>query len=151
MCTVQKNNEALDICCSHLCLSACSRSCIPDKIPYSTLGGLILYRCSNRMQIFCHRVWLEAGCPTAGVLFQIKRASKRRFKYEVRRLNKLRRQHITRKKLAAALASSNSRDFWKEAKKVNMKSKTSSSVPTVDGISGDAPVSRASKLICKAG
>ena len=35
---------------------------------------------------FWHKVWTECGCPTTGVLFQIKKNSKRGFKCEVRRL-----------------------------------------------------------------
>ena len=35
---------------------------------------------------FWYRVWVEAGYPTSGVLFQIKKNAKSRYKYEVRRL-----------------------------------------------------------------
>ena len=35
---------------------------------------------------FWHKAWLEAGSPSAGILHQIKLASKCRYKYEVRRL-----------------------------------------------------------------
>ena len=49
-----------------------------------------------------HKVWTECGCPTTGVLFQIKKNCKRRFNlYEVRRLRR-RQCHIKREKLANA-------------------------------------------------
>ena len=40
-----------------------------------------------------------------------KKSARSRYKYEVRRL-KRREQHIRREKMAAALASSNSSNFW---------------------------------------
>ena len=45
---------------------------------------------------FWHRVWTECGCPTSGVLFQIKKYSKRRFKYEVHHLSVVRITFIVR-------------------------------------------------------
>ena len=42
---------------------------------------------------FWHKLWSDCGCPTSGVLLQIKKNSKRRFKYEVRRLRH-RQNHI---------------------------------------------------------
>ena len=71
-----------------------------------------------------HKVWTECGCPTTGVLFQIKKNSKRRFKYEVRRLRR-RQCHIKREKLANAFSHSSSRDFWKEVKKISKSTKGS--------------------------
>ena len=41
---------------------------------------------------FWHKVWLEAGSPSSGVLFHIKRRAKSRYKYAVRRLK--RRHHF---------------------------------------------------------
>ena len=37
---------------------------------------------------FWYRVWVEAGCPPNGVLFQIKKKSKSRFKYAVRKIRR---------------------------------------------------------------
>ena len=59
---------------------------------------------------FWYKVWLEAGCPSFGVLFQIKKNSNNRFKYEVRILQR-QELHIRRKKMAEALLSSRTRDF----------------------------------------
>ncbi len=91
---------------------------------------------------FWHRVWCEAGSPAAGVLVQLKKASKRRFKYEVRRL-KRQRSHIRRRRMAEALAKSDSRNFWKEVKNINRSSTSASCSPVVDGVRGDAEISSA--------
>ena len=76
----------------------------------------------------------------AGVITQIKKAAKSRFKYEVRRL-KRRQLHIRRRKMAEAFASHNSRNFWSEVKKVNKKSKGQVCVSSIDGVSGDLSIS----------
>ena len=76
----------------------------------------------------------------AGVITQIKKAAKSRFKYEVPRL-KRRQLHIRRRKMAEAFASHNSRNFWSEVKKVNKKSKGQVCVSSIDGVSGDLSIS----------
>jgi hypothetical protein len=55
---------------------------------------------------FWYKVWIEAGCPSSssGVLHSIKKSSKSRFKYEVRRL-KRKEHHLQNEKLIAALAA----------------------------------------------
>ena len=50
-----------------------------------------------------YKVWVEAGCPVSGVLFQIKKNVKSRYKYEVYRLK--RRQDILLQKKLAQLFS----------------------------------------------
>ena len=67
---------------------------------------------------FWHRLWREAGSPSAGVLHQLKLATKRRYKYEVRRL-KRQQSVIRRRRMAQALANPGSRNFWKEVKNIN--------------------------------
>ena len=74
------------------------------------------------------------------VLHQIKRSSKSRYKYEVRRL-KRREQFIRCEKMAAALASSNSKSFWQQVHRVN-KSNKPPPVSSVDGISGSNHISQ---------
>ena len=74
---------------------------------------------------FCHKVWTECGCPTSGVLIQIKKNSKRRFKYEVRRLRR-RQSHIRREKLASAHLHSSQQEFWKLVKTISKSSRGTS-------------------------
>ena len=91
---------------------------------------------------FWHKVWLdhEAGSPSAGILHQIKLASKCRYKYEVRRLKH--QSNLTRrKKLASALASSKSHSFWKEVKKINRSQPIKSSpAPVIDATHDDSDI-----------
>ncbi len=89
---------------------------------------------------FWHHIWRQNGCPKAGTLHQIKKHTKSRYKYEIRRL-KRREQHIRREKMATALASSNTKSFWQRVHKVNRSNKATP-VSSVDGISGDVGISQ---------
>ena len=93
----------------------------------------------KRKANFWHSVWKQAGSPTAGVLHQIKKSSRNRYKYVVRRL-KRREQFIRREKMAAALASSNCKDFWHHVHRVN-KSKKPPLSTSVDGVNGTENIS----------
>ena len=88
---------------------------------------------------FWYRVWLEAGSPSAGVLAVIKKKSKSRYKYEVRRL-KRRREHIAREKLAKAFSIRNKKDFWQNVKKFRSTSQASSH-HRIDGVIDDKATS----------
>ena len=66
--------------------------------------------------------------------YQIKRFAKSRYKYEVRRLRR-REQFIRREKMAAALASVDSKSFWQQVHRVN-KSKSCTPASSVDGVAG---------------
>ena len=80
---------------------------------------------------FWYQVWLEAGSPPAGVLAELKKKAKSRYKYEVRRL-KRRAQFIKREKLAAAYSARNKKNFWKEVKRLRGQSR-SAMHPVIDG------------------
>ena len=82
---------------------------------------------------FWYNVWNSTGSPSSGVLFQIKKSSKSRYKYEVRCL-KRHEFHIRRKRLASALARSRTRDFWQEVKRIHKPKYPSGSVSSIDGI-----------------
>ena len=97
---------------------------------------------------FWHKVWSDCGCPSSGVLFQIKKNSKRRFKYEVLRLRR-RRNHIQHENLATAISYSNPQEFWKQVKKLSKPSSGAmSSSSIIDGCNNDIEISNifASKL-----
>ena len=85
------------------------------------------------MSVFWHEVSVEAGCPTAGVLFNIKRNAKRRFKYAVCRLRR-RKEFLIREKFACSFAARKKDRFWSEVRWLNHVKK--SCVPSVDGICG---------------
>ena len=62
---------------------------------------------------FLYRVWLDCGCLSTGVVHQIKRRAKNRYKYVVRRL-RCRQLYITHRRIGSVLSDARHRDFWKE-------------------------------------
>ena len=136
--TCSHHHEALDSYSQHLVSTVleCASQCIP--MHKSTPGAVRNLTGWNHgadklkeATRFWHKVWEEAGCPSSGVLFNVKKHSKARFKYAVHRLK--RRQHILlREKLARSFASKNFNKFWDDVRRLN-KSK-SSSPPVVDGV-----------------
>ena len=83
-----------------------------------------------------HKVWAEAGCPSSGVLFSIKKNAKWRYKYAHRRL-KRRQQYMLQKKLACSFSQKTKDNFWSDIKLLHSSSKSpqSHAVPIVDGVS----------------
>ena len=82
------------------CIAAAADLCLPKhrqcqrRSPLS--GWNVAAQYLKQSAHFWHKV---CGCPTSGILIQIKKNSKRRFKYEVRRLRR-RQSHIRHEKLA---------------------------------------------------
>ena len=60
-----------------------------------------------------YKLWIDAGSPSAGVLFQLKKRAHRRYKYAVRRVRR-RQEHIKQMKLAEALLKDPTHNFWTE-------------------------------------
>ena len=85
------------------------------------------------MSIFWHKVWVEAGCPSAGVLFNIKRNTESRFKYAVRRQLKRRKEYLIRE-FCSSFTSREKDQFWCEVRQLNRVRK--SIAPCVDGVTG---------------
>jgi len=128
--------EQLSLCLHHCALSTLPTVCHSSSVPGWNTAARLYKEKAN----FWHVVWKQAGSPSSGVLHQIKKFSRSRHKYEVRRLK--RREHfITREKMAAGLASSNSKSFWQQVHRVN-KSNKPPPVPSVDGISGSNHISQ---------
>ena len=91
----------------------------------------------KRASCFWHKVWVEAGCPTAGVLSQIKRNAKSRFKYAVRRLRR-RKDHVIRDKFPRSFAQGKGSQFWRTVKQFNRVNCSSS--PVIDGVSENSSI-----------
>ena len=91
------------------------------------LVGIKLHLCLSQRPIFGKD--LERSR-----LFDIKRHSRSRFKYEVRRLRQ-REKHIRRSKLAEAMSSKDVNSFWSQVRRIN-SSKSASSSSIVDSVSG---------------
>ena len=83
---------------------------------------------------FWYKVWCDAGYPSSGVLFQLMKHAKQRYKYKVRRLQH-RQEYLRHERMAEALLRDPTRDFWSEVCKSCGKT-SATSAPIVDGISG---------------
>ena len=81
-----------------------------------------------------HKLWLDSGSPTAGVLFQIKKHCHHQYKYAVRPVRR-RQDHIKSAKLAEALLQSPNCNFCSEVHQFSGNKKPSPS-PVVDIFTG---------------
>ena len=127
-----------DLAC---CLDHAARKTLPLTHPTSTVAGWNhSARGLKEKANFWHRVWKQAGSPSAGVLHQLKKLARSRYKYEVRRL-KRRELHIRRGKMAQALASSNTRSFRQQVQRVNKAQKPHSAC-SIDGHRGASNITR---------
>ena len=89
---------------------------------------------------FWHKVWCDSCCPSSEVLFQIKKNSKKQFKYEVHRLRR-QQEHIRREQLGSALSQSRSNHFWEVVHNIAKSTQgTRSNAPCVDQCSCDADI-----------
>ena len=129
----------------HYCNSLCNtlQASAELTLPHTRQGRHILGWNDTASHLksnanFWHRVWKEAGSLCSGVLSEIKQHSCSRFKYAVRRL-KRREKFIKRSKLANALNSKNTTEFWSQIKRIN-RNNTAPSAPSVDSVSGIANV-----------
>ena len=116
----------LDDVCSQLlhCIEYAAHTSLP-KITVNSRrvpGWNNAARSLHQTASFWHKLWCDCGHPTSGVLFQIKKNTKKRFKYEVCRLRR-KREHIIREKLGIALTKSCHKNFWNEVRKVTKLSK----------------------------
>ena len=85
----------------------------------------------SRTANFWHKLWNDAGCPSSGVLFQLKQNTKKKYKCEVRRLTR-RQKFLLQKKLARSFSKKNRNSFWADVKRMN--STSTSAAPTVDNV-----------------
>ena len=86
--------ELLDYYAHHLVhtLLDCACLCIPSHTtssPRRLVGWKDGVSSLKEATNFWHKVWVEAGCPSSGVLFSIKKNAKSRYKYAHRRLKRI--------------------------------------------------------------
>ena len=112
---------------------------IQSKCP--TVPGNIHARFLQKTAKFWHKLWSESGCPSSGIMFQLKKNSKKRYKYEVCRI-KRQQQYIKSEMMGRALTQSRSRDFWKEVPKKSKSAKShKTTAPVIDNQSTDDDIS----------
>ena len=95
-------------------LLTCANDCFPTRSVSSTRRNLDGWSHSvgslRDASVFWYKVWEETGCPSSGVLSQIKKNSKKRYKYEARHL--IRRQKtLLQKSLPTPLLKRGSHPF----------------------------------------
>ena len=88
---------------------------------------------AHRADIEAYYLWLEAGKPTAGVVYDLKKSRHRDYKNSVNFVKK-NEQRIINDELANNLLSMNKRDFWK-----NIKGLKNSH--NIEGVSGEEYIS----------
>ena len=87
-----------------------------------------------------NRIWSECGCPINGVLSQIRKKAKSRYKYAVRSA-KRRKDSIISKKITSALSTKQNRLFWQEVKRLKRSKATKRSrSPIVAGFTDSSDV-----------
>ena len=132
------HHSVLDSYGSHLVstLLSCAYECFPTRSSSThrrLVGWNQFLSRFKESSLFWHKIWKEAGYPSSGVLSQIKKNVKRRYRYAVRRL--IRRQnHLLQKKLATSFARKNKSSFWSDIRKLN--SSSPSRPPVIDGVLG---------------
>ena len=80
---------------------------------------------------FWYRVWEEAGRPSSGALFNIRKSTKRQYKASVCRI-KRRKDYLVREKLAKSFSERRKTCFWSAVKKLRHQSIFRVSI--VDGV-----------------
>lgn len=106
------------------CLPKCKRRC--SSKPDWSEEAQPFKEASQRW----HSMWIEQGEPEHGETYERMRDAKRQYAYATRRL-KRRERHRRNEKMAEAISTNRSRDFWKEVKKVNQGRHDP---PNIDGV-----------------
>ena len=105
---------------THCCLRA-SQVAIPSSRARRRVAGwserVAPYK--DRSMLW-HRIWKDSGQPRSGVVFEIMKRSKAEYKQAAKAVLRNQNQAASRK-MAEALAESNSRDFWSEVKRHSTK------------------------------
>ena len=114
----------------------CASSCFPSRSSSSRILVGWKDKCGKLKEDanFWYKVWVQAGRPSSGALFNIKRNAKRNYKSSVRRLQR-RQQYLLRNKLARSFAEKRNDNFWSKVKQL-----TTTHASVVDGISGPSNI-----------
>ena len=111
----------------------CFSTCSVSKSHRRLVGWSHSVTRLKQSSAFWYKIWVEAGCPSSGVLSQIKKSSKTRYKYAVRRL-RCRQDALLQNKLANSFARNKKSSFWSDVRRLKSSSHLVS--PVVDGVAG---------------
>ena len=134
----QHHQLMIDTACEKLfsCLHSAAQDGLPKRSKrYKVIPGWNdSVRILRSKAIFWNRMWTECGCPSNGVLSQIRKRTKTRYKYAVRSA-KRRKDHTVSRKISSALSNRNNRLFWKEIKRIKLASSGKQAPsPIIDGL-----------------
>ena len=87
--------------------------------------------------LWWHNLWLQCGEPKEGIIYEHKSDAKRQYMYAVRRYKK-KEDQMRKERMAEAICKSNSRDFFREVKKLKPKR---ASAPSIDGLVSQKDIS----------
>ena len=128
----------IDTACEKL--FSCLHSAAQDSLPKRSKRSKVIPGWNDSVRIlrskatFWNRVWTECGCPSIGVLSQIRKRTKTRYKYAVRSA-KRRKDHTVSRKISSALSNRNNRLSWKEIKRIKLASSGKQAPsPIIDGL-----------------
>jgi len=134
---------SIDVFCNQLleCLQSAASLCLPLRSQRAKAmpGWNEHVRRYKESACLWNAIWVDSGCPRSGILFELRKQTKKAYKYAVRQV-KRRQLHIASQKLGTALSSANFRSFWKQVKA--MKSSPPSASPVVDGCSNDSNITK---------
>ena len=88
--------------------------------------------------IFWHNIWKSAGCPVSGQLAELRKFSRAKYHWAIKRTKREANDHILNK-TADQLTSKSFNNFWSTIK--NMKGSDKSIASIVDGHSTDVAIS----------
>jgi hypothetical protein len=98
------------------CLNAAERA-IPKCSKKGKAGWKELVDPSKKEAVFWHRIWVSNGRPRSGWISDIRNSTRREYK-RISRWVVRNQEQLRADKMAASLASNNTRDLWREVKDV---------------------------------
>ena len=133
MCTRDDHREQIDAWCHNL-IQSCLKA--DDVFPRINASKSCRSGWTSEVKpyrddcIFWYKLWMDAGCPRNGVLYDVMKFTKKQYMYANRR-NKRKQDVIRKERMATAIANDNMQDFFKEVNRLEPKAK----VPVaIDGI-----------------
>ena len=117
------------------CIDASNNS-IPTKkrgFKKSIQGWSEYVKEAKETALFWHKLWQQNGCPSSGIIADVRRRTRYKYHYAIRYVTK-NKKSITANKMAQQILNSELKGFWANVKKVNgVKSNLPCSVDSVVG------------------
>ena len=123
-------------------LNHCAKSALPSKriggkTPCPGWGELVAEH--RDKALFWHQVWVSAGRPVSGQLADLRRSTRRKYHWAVRKAKNQRDKLIT-SKTASSLSNKSFKVFWDEIKLLNKGAVNS--VNVIDGAKGSKEIAQ---------